>query len=508
MITTILKRRQSNQHLVLVVLIFVFLTAESQTYRETKLVAHDGAELDQFGASVAISGDWAAVGAPGRDDRGSVSGAVYMFRKSTGRWRFSQKLLANDGMAGDAFSSLSIYNNYLAIGATRARYNGIASGAVYIFKRMDTAWVQARKIGPEPAVAGSLFGLSMSLRGDYMVVGSRHDREAGVQYGAAYVFNQNGGDWTQQARLTASDRKVRQWFGHSVSLFDSLVFIGAPYDSNRNGEFAGAAYFFRRSGTRWNEVKKIVAENGLPDDLAGDVALYGKHAVLGAPSSILVLRRGVAHAFKENKNSWSQRQTISGSEGNDGDGFGSTIVVEAQVMLMGASQDTTNGIGSGAAYLFLFEDSVWTEKHKLLASDGRRYEAFGVSCDLDGSTVIIGAPDAGGTFSAQGAAYIYEDKTVSVEAREGDPTGFQLHQNYPNPFNSATEIKWQIPETRWVTLRAYNLVGKEIALFVNEMKAAGTYSTTFDAHELASGVYFCRLMAGSTQLTRRMLLIK
>jgi len=85
---------------------------------------------------------------------------------------------------------------------------------------------------------------------------------------------------------------------------------------------------------------------------------------------------------------------------------------------------------------------------------------------------------------------------------------FRLEQNYPNPFNSNSDIRYQISEFRMVKIAVYDLLGREVAVLVNEKKAAGTYRVQFDAGGLASGVYICRLTAGTFQQTRRMILVR
>jgi hypothetical protein len=482
----------------------VFSIAASQTYRETKLVAPDGAELDQFGASVAIAGEWAAVGAPGRDDRGENSGALYMFRKSNGRWRFSQKLLASDGAAGDALAGVSMDGEYLAASATRALYNGVRSGVVYLFKRMDTTWIQMRKVGPDPAVSDALFGISTSLKGVNLLVGAFLDREIGTQTGAAYVFTRTGEDWVQQARLLASDRRHLHNFGYTVSLFDSLALVGAPYDSNRNGTLAGAAYLFQRMGSSWHEKSKLIATDGLPYDLAGFVAIEAGHLIVCAPQSILVSRPGVAYAFTASS---KHRQTFSARDGINRNAFGVTLSLRSDRLIVKASGDTSRGPGTGAAYLFLFKDSVWVQKHKFTASDGAAGANYG-ECAMDDSSIIIGALNARGTFSEQGAAYIYEPIVLSVHDVDHESREFMLHQNFPNPFNPSTEIRWKIPDVRLVRLSVFDILGREVAVLVNEVKDGGTHSVSFDASDLPSGVYYCRLVAGASRQTRKMVFIK
>jgi glucuronoarabinoxylan endo-1,4-beta-xylanase len=88
------------------------------------------------------------------------------------------------------------------------------------------------------------------------------------------------------------------------------------------------------------------------------------------------------------------------------------------------------------------------------------------------------------------------------------PLSFKLEQNYPNPFNPATTIAFQVPVASHVTLKIYDLLGKEIATLVDEQKSPGKHQAHFDAAGLSAGVYFYRLRAGEFSQTRKLLLVK
>ncbi|MDX2128160.1 MAG: T9SS type A sorting domain-containing protein [Chloroherpetonaceae bacterium] len=90
----------------------------------------------------------------------------------------------------------------------------------------------------------------------------------------------------------------------------------------------------------------------------------------------------------------------------------------------------------------------------------------------------------------------------------GRPTGYELAQNYPNPFNPATTIRYSVPSVENVSLKIYDVLGREVATLVNTRQTAGNYSVTFNAANLSSGVYFYRLQTGSFSTTRKMMLIK
>lgn len=104
-------------------------------------------------------------------------------------------------------------------------------------------------------------------------------------------------------------------------------------------------------------------------------------------------------------------------------------------------------------------------------------------------------------------SYIYEVGTANEESTDLK-VGFNLYQNYPNPFNPSTIVSFGIPESGFVSLKVYDLVGREVATLVNEEKPAGTYQVVFDANGLSSGVYIYRVETGGRSLTNKMLLIK
>jgi hypothetical protein len=85
---------------------------------------------------------------------------------------------------------------------------------------------------------------------------------------------------------------------------------------------------------------------------------------------------------------------------------------------------------------------------------------------------------------------------------------YELTQNYPNPFNPTTTISYRIPQHEFVTLKIYDLLGKEVAVLVNEVKNAGQYNVQWNASALPSGTYFYKIQAGNFTEVKRMLLIK
>ena len=105
---------------------------------------------------------------------------------------------------------------------------------------------------------------------------------------------------------------------------------------------------------------------------------------------------------------------------------------------------------------------------------------------------------------------IYNNFVVGIEDNvlNSIPAKFSLSQNYPNPFNPTTTIKYQIPEMSFVTLKVYDVLGKEVTTLVNKYHPAGNFEIEFNATSLPSGVYFYSFQAERYAMTKKMLLLK
>lgn len=112
------------------------------------------------------------------------------------------------------------------------------------------------------------------------------------------------------------------------------------------------------------------------------------------------------------------------------------------------------------------------------------------------------------TSSMGTSSFAYFQIVTEVENEEKIPTEFSLYQNYPNPFNPSTTIKYSIPSSEFVTLKVFDVLGNEVAVLVDEFRPAGRYEATFDAGNLASGIYLYKLQAGDYIQTKKMILIR
>ena len=480
---------------------------------EVKLTASDAAMDDLFGHSVSISDDYSVVGAIGDDDKGSRSGSAYVYKRSGTTWVEEAKLLPDDGAADDQFGiSVSIDGDYAVAGAFGDDDNGDFSGSAYVFKRSGTTWAQEDKLLPTDGAALDGFGNSVSISGDYAIVGAENDQDNGFASGSAYIFKRTGTTWVQEDKLLPTDGATLDRFGVSVSISGDYAIVGAIFHGD-NGLESGSAYVFKRTGTTWVQEDKLLHTDGAAGDQFGvSVSIDGDYAVVGAYlNGDNGLESGSAYVFKRTGTTWLQEDKLLPTDAAEGDQFGRSVSISGDYVVVGAVFHDDNGTESGSAYLFKRSGTSWSQEAILLASDGAAYDEFGLRVSISGDYAVVGAQNHDDNGTESGSAYVYNGFTlpVGVESEIGGlPTEFTLSQNYPNPFNPVTVIGYALPIRSDVKLTIYNLRGEEVALLINGTVSAGNHRVIWDASNMASGVYIYKLIAGDFVQTRKMVLLK
>lgn len=404
-----------------------------------KLTPSPGASQDFFGYSVAVSGHFAIVGAYGDDQAANGAGAAYLFNEIEGgpsNWGQIEKLFASDIASGDQFGySVAISGDTAVVGANHADAPGLASsGAAYVFARNQGGtdnWGQVKKLTASDRAADDQFGYSVAISGDTVVVGSPWDDDGYSNSGSAYVFqrDKDGADnWGQVEKLTASDAAALDHLGFSVAISGDFVVAGAPWNTNSKAN-AGAAYVFGRdkNGTdKWGQVAKLFATDltvSVGDYLGWSVAISGGTAVAGAYH--YVTDTGAAYVFERHQgglDNWGQVARLIGSDTVANDQFGWSVAVSGDRVIAGAHHDEDGLNDSGSAYLFQRDRggaNNWGETQKLTASDAAADDWFGGAVAVAGTTAVVGAyaNDDAGSFS--GSAYVFGDPFLKFF--RGDP---------------------------------------------------------------------------------------
>jgi hypothetical protein len=377
--------------------VYVFRRAGLIWQQEAYLKASNTGTGDEFGHSVALSGDTLVVGARREDsaatgiggnqndDNASNSGAVFVFRRTGTTWQQEAYVKAANTGAGDEFGySVALSGDTLAVGAPRedsvaTGVNGnpgdnttADSGAVYVFRRVGTAWQQEAYVKASNTGVGDELGISVALSGDILAVGAHHEDSgslgingsqvdnSALDSGAVYVFRRSGTAWQQEAYVKASNTESEDLFGTSVALSGDTLAVGAKYEGSAatgiNGDqgngagFSGAVYVFRRTGTTWQQEAYIKASNtGVSDLFGSSVSLSGDTLAVGA---------------------YSEDSAATGVDGNQGDN----------------SVDS-----SGAAYVFRRTGATWQQAAYVKASNTGASDYFGFGVAVSNDTLAVGA---------------------------------------------------------------------------------------------------------------------
>jgi hypothetical protein len=377
--------------------------------RELKIAASDGSEKDSFGASVAISGNTAIVGAVFDDDLGEDSGSAYIFERSDdGTWSQQAKLLAPEGSAGDWFGfAVAISDDTAIVGAPNAIENGVASGSVHIFVRNGAEWTHQAKLVPSVGAVYDQFGYALAIAGDSIIIGAPADDEVAMDAGAAYVFKHSGTSWTEQDKLVPTPGGAAGYYGAAVALSKSTALVGAWDDGS--GKNAGLAFVYTTNGMAWTKEATLVATDADTSDTFGySVALSGDTALIGSNGNDdLGMDSGAAYIFIRTGTTWSQDQKLVAGDGAAGDVFGYSVSIWDDLATVGAYWDDDRGDYSGAAYTFSISNGNWVEQDKHAPADGIKGQKFGCSVALDGDMVIAGAVGDDEKGIESGSAYFF-----------------------------------------------------------------------------------------------------
>lgn len=389
---------------------YVFVRAGTNWAQQAYLKPSNADSSDQFGTSVAASGSTIVVGAvhessnstgingDQNNNNATPSGAAYVFVRDGTNWTQQAYIKASNTGVSDGFgTSVAVSGDTVVVGAPQedsdatgvngneADESTSGAGAVYVFARNGTNWIQQAYLKASNTGTGDQFGFSVAVSGDIIVVGAPGESSAatGVDgnqnddstfgVGAAYVFVRTGTNWGQEAYLKPSVAERNEGFGYSVAISGGTVVIGSPQEPD-----SGSVYAFVRNGTNWSQQARLKAPNTDTGDKFGlSVSVSANALVVGAPweSSDAVgvngdgnnnndLFSGAAYVFVRTETNWSHQAYLKASNTESGDSFGQAVAISGDTVIAGANREASNATGvngnqndnnaypAGAAYVF------------------------------------------------------------------------------------------------------------------------------------------------------------
>jgi len=363
-------------------------------YEKQGFLASNGASNRLFGKSVSISGDWAVAGAPGH--LGNHNCNVYFYKKY-GENFYESQIISHPGSPGDfkLGKAVSIDGNYAAI-SSEMKIMGIWESGVYIYKKINDIWViQDTIFSPDPT--NSVFGNCISLKGEYIIVGDKYiDINSNLDQGRAYIFKRNGISWDHEASITASDGAANNYFGTSVSMYGDYVIIGAPGKTDSTGQ----AYIYKRNGTTWGSEVILTNSDSAPlDQFGASVDIHGDDVVVGAPGKIITqdTSAGKAYVFHRSGLTWGNEFILQIDNLVNKEEFGCSVGIFGDFIVIGARYRFYNK-SEGTVSVFKKNGLTWKLYNTFvntpfsLKSENGNLERFGSSVSISENDILVGAP--------------------------------------------------------------------------------------------------------------------
>ncbi len=320
---------------------------------------------------------------------------------------------------------------------------GNDAGAAYLYQMVDTAWTELAELVGSAGSATDLFGDSVDISGKTIVVGASLDDPSSVNAaGSAYVFTECSGLWTEIARLLHPTPAIGDRYGYRVAIDGDRLVVASNLDDSCAVD-AGQAFVYLRDdrGTptdpcddRWNlEAQLVPSTCQAGQGFGSSLAIRGDRILVGAPSEDMPeVDRGTVYVFERVGGAWVERTKLFALDGVAGDGFGNALALDDETIVVGASYDDSPEVDRGSAYVFRRLSGAWYFEQKLTGESGAGNDLFGFDVEVDGDLAVvsgIGASDAGpGTgvaslFSRSGSVWAEAQHITSGDAASGDEFG-------------------------------------------------------------------------------------
>lgn len=349
---------------------------------------------DLFGRSVAISGNYAIVGAPNDDVDGKTNqGSATIFRFNGEQWEFMQLLTDPGGEASDFLGScVAISGDYAVASAFMADINGnIDQGALCVFHFDGSSWVFVERLTDPTGAAEDYFGISVAMNDSFIIVGAYGDDMTFVEQGSASIFQFDGSNWLFFQQLAHPSGAADDVFGRSVSISGNYAIVGT-FGDDVGFVDQGSASIFHFDGSSWVFMQLLTDPAGAANDNFGNsVCISGDDVIVAAQwDDATVTNQGSAFIFHYNGATWVLTEQLFEQTPAAGEQFGNHVSISGNYAIVGESGDQMN---RGSATIFQRVGLGWQKLQYVTDPAIRLNDAFGYSTAIEGSSrrFIIGA---------------------------------------------------------------------------------------------------------------------
>ncbi len=481
------------------------------------------------GIASAISGGWAVVASPQKDNgtRRKVGGVTF-YRLSDGQWKIFQEVLpsgvsqlANFGM------SVAIDGSTAVISAIGDHQGALFSGALYVYdyNYLQESWTLTAKLKASDLGMGKRYGQSVDILGDMIVVGSYNADGMATKSGAAYVYRRIENEWTEQQKLFTSEGLSNDYFGHHVKILSENYIAIGSYNADGAAERSGTVHIFKRVEDVWAEQAKLFDAQGESSDLFGyslafvperrnatNDGTFPGILFVGAPGVMNENKKtGAVYLYTETTSGWTQGLKLIEPDSDHNDHFGVSLSANKQgALFVGASRtNNDDNLNSGVVYFYqsLFGNGTQVSSSIKLSSNFiNAYDQFGTHVTVDDENIIIGSPytDTNGLTNAGGVQFFRMGGLFSGATDLSQI--YALEQNVPNPSEGSTVIQYELKEAGDVRISLYNINGQLISTLVDDYKEFGVYTVTLDTRNLQTGVYIYKIEVNDYTADKKMLI--
>jgi hypothetical protein len=362
-----------------------------------------------FGQAIALGDGIIAVGAEDRltNSPGSQYGVVFTYLRQGDQWVQQPKLFPSDREDGIQYdphfgSSLAMDGNLLFVGAPEADdpQKGDNTGGVYIFRREAGSCQEVvTRLIPDEPLPDSGFGSMLAASGDTLVVGE------GYRGKRVYLFQRQGDQWSQQAILEGPSLKSEESYLTALAIYgDTLAFSLLGRSGEReNTQVIGELLIYQRQGSDWELVREF---NSVPDGAHETELLTHNIVIDGSQGHATRLAAGVnsfddlgfgaggVWILKRDDTGWQPGEFITAADGGFMEGFGGSVALAGNRLLVGAPGASEDSFWDGKAYAFEYYQGHWEDQLILRhTEDGGMGDFFGSQVLINENTFLISAPD-------------------------------------------------------------------------------------------------------------------
>jgi len=480
-----MKKTNITKSIIILGCLFGITTSKAQFTQSAKIVSENRESRAEYGTSVAISNEFAMVGA----SRETIaSGAAYIYGKDIdGNWNFTQRLEAFDPNEGAEFGGGAKFSDdYLVVAAGRADVNGLQrTGALYVYDYQNNNWEYSMKLVASDLSAEAKLGMnptSLDAEGNTIVAGAPGDNS---WTGAAYVFTNNGGTWEEAQKIVSPSPQPSDVFGIGVSISGDYLAIGANEVDGRKG----AVYMYLKDANGvWEYVQTLVASDATDDSFFGtSVSISGDQLVVGAYG--MNLEEGAAYVFeKDAQGTWVEVQKLMGNATTEAAQYGWDTDIQSNIIMVSAPH--IFGFEPGEVYFYKKDtNGSWVEDQIVLGNDTVGEDFYGWSVAMHEQQLIVGAPwedhdaNGGDEIDRAGSAYIFDNPNILGGLPNNTLDSFTV---YP------------VPAKNSITIESVNGISKvvisnQLGMTLSVESVADIKEHTFDISSFTEGVYFIKV---------------